>query len=269
MTAQPQPRATADSSPVAAEIDTRGILGVSVAMTDYAGAIDAMDAMIASRERGYVCAVAVHALTVGLDDPEMADALRGATLVLPDGMPVVWALRSLGAEISDRVYGPDLMLRACERSLVNGARHFLYGGRDREATLALAKALRRRYPGIAIAGSWTPPYRELTAAEAEEVVEVIDGSGADIVWVGTGSPRQEKWMARMRRRVEAPVMVGVGAAFDFHAGLVRQAPPWMQRRGLEWLFRASRAPRRLGPRYLRDNPAFLGLWAREWLRARR
>jgi len=248
---------------------TRRLLGVDFCEIDYEEALRRIEAMVAARERGYVCHVSVNALMNARREPAAMSALGGADLVLPDGMPVVWALRSLGAEISERVYGPDLMLRACERSLVNGARHFLYGGRDREATLALAKALRRRYPGIAIAGSWTPPYRELTAAEAEEVVEVIDGSGADIVWVGTGSPRQEKWMARMRRRVEAPVMVGVGAAFDFHAGLVRQAPPWMQRRGLEWLFRASRAPRRLGPRYLRDNPAFLGLWAREWLRARR
>jgi N-acetylglucosaminyldiphosphoundecaprenol N-acetyl-beta-D-mannosaminyltransferase len=248
---------------------TRRLLGVDFSLVDYEGALRRIEAMVATRERGYVCHVAVNALMNARREPAAIEALRGAKLVLPDGMPVVWALRSLGADISDRVYGPDLMLLACEGSLRSGARHFLYGGRDREATAALAAALRRRYPGVALAGSWTPPYRPLTAAEAEEVIELIDGSGADIVWVGTGSPRQEKWMAWMRPRLQAPVLVGVGAAFDFHAGLVRQAPPWMQRRGLEWLFRLSRAPRRLGPRYLRDNPAFLVLWAREWLRARR
>jgi N-acetylglucosaminyldiphosphoundecaprenol N-acetyl-beta-D-mannosaminyltransferase len=236
---------------------------------DYEGALRRIEAMVARRERGYVCHVSVNALMNANREPAAMSALREADLVLPDGMPVVWALRSLGAELRDRVYGPELMSRAFERSIRSGTRHFLYGGRDRGATAALTAALRRRYPGAAIAGSWTPPYRPLTDPEAEEVIELIDGSGADIVWVGTGSPRQEKWMAQMRPRLEAPVMVGVGAAFDFHAGLVRQAPPWMQRRGLEWLFRASRAPRRLGPRYLRDNPAFLALWAREWLRARR
>jgi N-acetylglucosaminyldiphosphoundecaprenol N-acetyl-beta-D-mannosaminyltransferase len=248
---------------------TRHLLGVDFCEIDYEGALRRIEEMVATRERGYVCHVSVNALMNARREPAAMSALRGADLVLPDGMPVVWALRSLGAEISDRVYGPDLMLRACERSLRSGARHFLYGGRDRAATVALAAALHRRYPGIAIAGSWTPPHRPLTAAEEAEVIELIDGSGADVVWVGTGSPRQEKWMARMRQRLEAPVLVGVGAAFDFHAGLVRQAPPWMGRRGLEWIFRLSQAPRRLAPRYLRDNPAFLGLWAREWLRARR
>jgi N-acetylglucosaminyldiphosphoundecaprenol N-acetyl-beta-D-mannosaminyltransferase len=161
------------------------------------------------------------------------------------------------------------MLILCERSLGSGARHFLYGGRDRDVTVALAAGLRERFPGIAIAGSWTPPFRDLTETEEAEVAELIDRSGADVVWVGTGSPRQERWMARMRPRLRAPVLVGVGAAFDFHAGLVRQAPGWMQRRGLEWLYRLGREPRRLGPRYLRDNPAFLALWARQWLRERR
>jgi N-acetylglucosaminyldiphosphoundecaprenol N-acetyl-beta-D-mannosaminyltransferase len=161
------------------------------------------------------------------------------------------------------------MLLECERSLGSGARHFLYGGRDRDVTAALGATLRQRFAGISIAGSWTPPHRELTTDEEDDVIELIDSSGADVVWVGTGSPRQEKWMARMRPRLRAPVLVGVGAAFDFHAGLVAQAPRWMQRRGLEWVYRAGREPRRLLPRYLRDNPAFLALWGRQWLRERR
>lgn len=237
-------------------------------MIDYEQAAARIEAMVASGERGYVCHAAVNTLMNARRDADVRAALDGAALVLPDGMPIVWALRSLGEEIADRVYGPDLMLLECERLLAPGARHFLYGGRDREATVALAAALRERFPGIAIAGSWTPPFRELTEAEETEVAELVDGSGADVVWVGTGSPRQEHWMARMRPRLRAPVLVGVGAAFDFHAGLVRQAPRWMQRRGLEWLHRLSRDPRRLGRRYLRDNPAFLALWAREWWRER-
>ena len=225
--------------------------------------------MIAAVETGYLCHAASSALVNGRRDPAVRRALRGATLVLPDGMPVVWALRALGERIEDRVYGPDLMLAACERLLSSGGRHFLYGGHDRDATVALAAALRKRFPGIAIAGSWTPPHRPLTAAEEEEVAALIDGAGSDVVWVGLGSPKQELWMGRMRPRLGAPVMVGVGAAFDFHAGRVAQAPAWMQRRGLEWAYRFSREPRRLGPRYLRDNPAFAAAFARQWLAERR
>jgi len=236
---------------------------------DYDEACRRIESMAGDGEPGYVCHVAVNSLLNARRDPQVSEALRGATLTLPDGMPIVWALRSLGEEIEDRVYGPDLMLKLCGRRDAGGLRHFLYGGRDRDATVALAAALRERFPGISIVGSWTPPYRDLTAVEEAEVVELIDGSGADIVWVGTGSPRQEKWMARMQPRLSVPVMVGVGAAFDFHAGLVAQAPRWMQRRGLEWAYRLRREPRRLAPRYLRDNPAFLALWARQWLAERR
>jgi len=242
---------------------------VDLSVVDYEGALQRIEAMIAAGERGYVCHVAVNALMNARREPAAMEALSGATLVLPDGMPVVWALRSLGERVPDRVYGPDLMLLECERSLRNGARHFLYGGRDGDATAALAATLRGRFPGISIAGSWTPPHRGLTGGEEDEVIGLIDSSDADIVWVGTGSPRQETWMASMRPRLRAPVLVGVGAAFDFHSGLVPQAPRWMQRRGLEWLYRAGREPRRLLPRYLRDNPAFLALWGRQWLRERR
>jgi N-acetylglucosaminyldiphosphoundecaprenol N-acetyl-beta-D-mannosaminyltransferase len=195
-------------------------------------------------------------------------ALRGSTMTVPDGMPVVWALRALGEPIEDRVYGPDLMLMACERLLPRRTGHFLYGGRDAAATAALEKGLKRRFPKLRIAGSRTPPFREPSQAEEQELVDAIDSSGAGVVWVGTGSPRQEKWMRRMRPQLRAPVLVGVGAAFDFHAGLVSQAPTWMQRRGLEWLYRLSREPRRLGPRYLRDNPAFLAAFLRQWLAER-
>jgi N-acetylglucosaminyldiphosphoundecaprenol N-acetyl-beta-D-mannosaminyltransferase len=247
---------------------TRNLLGVEFAVVDYGETVARIEAMIGAGERGYVCHAAVNALMNARRDSRVRAALAGATLTVPDGMPIVWALRSLGEPIADRVYGPDLMLVECERSLRSGARHFLYGGRDREATARLGKELERRFPGIEIAGRATPPFRPLSAAEEDEVAAAIDGSGADIVWVGLGSPRQEVWMARMRSRLRAAALVGVGAAFDFHAGLVPQAPAWMQRSGLEWLHRLRREPRRLGPRYLRDNPAFLALWARQWLRER-
>jgi len=248
---------------------TRQILGVDIALTDYEGELAAIDDLIATGGRGYFCHAAVGSVMNARRDPAVRAALSDATMTVPDGKPIVWALRSLGEEISERVYGPDLMLKACERSLQTGASHFLYGGRDEAATRALEESLGERFPGLQIAGSWTPPFRELTEEDRREVAERIDRSGADIVWVGIGSPRQELWMQRMRPQLRAPVLVGVGAAFDFHAGLVSQAPKWMGDRGLEWLYRLSREPRRLAPRYLRDNPAFVAAFARQWARERR
>ena len=239
---------------------TRAVLGVELAVTSYGDQLALIDAMIAGRDRGYFCHAAVNTVMNARRSPGAAGALRDSTLTLPDGMPLVWALRALGERIEDRVYGPDMMLLACERTR---ARHFLYGGRDPATTQRLAAALGERFPAIELAGQWTPPFRPLTAAEEREVAAAIDDSGADIVWVGTGSPRQEIWMRSMRERLEAPVLVGVGAAFDIHAGIVRQAPAWMQRHGLEWLHRLTREPRRLAPRYLRDNPAFVAAFARQ------
>jgi N-acetylglucosaminyldiphosphoundecaprenol N-acetyl-beta-D-mannosaminyltransferase len=247
---------------------TRNLLGVDVAVTDYDGALALIESMRDGREPGYLCHAAVSALMNARRDRRAGAALAESTATFPDGMPVVWALRALGEPISDRVYGPDLMLLACERSLRTGARHFLYGGHDRESTVALAAALRERFPGIAIAGSWTPPHRPLSPAEEDEVAALIDGAGSDIVWVGLGSPKQELWMSRMRDRLDAPVLVGVGAAFDFHAGLVPQAPEWMQRFGLEWAYRLVHEPRRLWKRYARYNPRFVVGFARQYARHR-
>ncbi|HEV7847427.1 MAG TPA: WecB/TagA/CpsF family glycosyltransferase [Thermoleophilaceae bacterium] len=263
---QPQPDdAAASPSAVADEIPTREILGVPIAMTDYRGAIDAMDTMIETRERGYVCAVAVHALTVGLDDPEMADALARATLVLPDGMPVVWAANLLGANLKDRVYGPELMLRYSDRCAERGHRVWLYGGRDQGSLVQLALSLRRRHPGINIVGGYSPPFREMSGEEEDALVDQVNSAKPDVLWVGIGVPKQEKWMARMRGRLDVPVMCAVGAAFDFHAGRISQAPSWMQQRGLEWIYRIAQEPRRLLPRYLYFNPRFVLAFARQYL----
>ena len=155
------------------------------------------------------------------------------------------------------MYGPDLMAAFCARAAERDVPIYLYGGRTPEALALLQARLRERFPGLRIAGAYSPPFRELSAAEEDEVVSRIDGSGAAVVWVGTGQPKQEKWMYRMRPRLAAPLLVGVGAAFDFHAGLVSQAPRWMQRAGLEWAYRLSREPRRLWRRYARYNPRFV------------
>jgi N-acetylglucosaminyldiphosphoundecaprenol N-acetyl-beta-D-mannosaminyltransferase len=265
---QPQPAAAARATAVAADIPTRDILGIPVAMTDYLGAVNAIDAMVDRRERGYVCAVAVHSLTVALDDPDMSEALRGASLVLPDGMPVVWAANMLGANLKERVYGPELMLRFSERCAERGHRVWLYGGRDQGSLAQLALNLRRRLPGINIVGGYSPPFRPMTAEEEDALVDQINAAKPDMLWVGIGVPKQEKWMARMRERLDVPVMCAVGAAFDFHAGRISQAPTWMQQRGLEWIYRLAQEPRRLLPRYLYSNPRFLLAFARQYIAGR-
>jgi len=249
-------------------VPTRRVLGVDLAATDYEGAMDAMDALVERRARGYVCAVATHAVMVAQDDPEMRAALSESTLTVPDGMPLVWAMNALGERLDDRVYGPDLMLRYIERCARRGHRVYLYGGRDDGALADLADNLRRRFEGLDVVGGYSPPFRALAPEEEAEVIARIEAARPDVLWVGIGVPKQEKWMLRMRPRLEVPVMCAVGAAFDFHAGLVPQAPQWLQRRGLEWLYRMTREPRRLAPRYLRYNPRFAVAAARQVARAR-
>jgi len=253
----------------AAGIRTREILGIPIALTDYNQAMDVMDSMIERREAGFVCAVPVHAVMVAQDDPEMYAALRRSTLSVPDGMPLVWAANLLGEDLPDRVYGPELMLRYNARCVERGHRVWLYGGRDQGHLVQLALRLRQRHDGIKIVGGYAPPFRPLTDEEEDALVKQINQSRPDVLWVGIGVPKQEKWMARMRERLEVPVMCGVGAAFDFHAGRISQAPRWMQERGLEWTYRIAQEPRRLLPRYLYFNPKFLASFSRQLLRERR
>ena len=243
------------------------VLGIPLALTDYERTMDWIDSMVSSRRHGYVSAAAVHLVMVSQEDPVTREAVLGCSLAVPDGQPLVWAMRALGHDAS-RVYGPDLMARYCERSAKTGTRMYLYGGRNQGALVQLALNLRQRYPGVKIVGGYSPPFRELTDEERDWVVGDIDACGADVVWVGIGQPKQEKWMAEFRARLDAPVLVGVGAAFDFHAGLVPQAPQWMQRMGLEWLYRLAHEPRRLWRRYLRYNPRFISGFARQYVRVR-
>jgi N-acetylglucosaminyldiphosphoundecaprenol N-acetyl-beta-D-mannosaminyltransferase len=250
-------------------LPTAEVLGFPIVLSDYEGVMDWMDAIVRARGRASITAAAVHLIMVAQEDAETRAAVLRATTV-PDGQPLVWALRALGHKHASRVYGPDLMAHYCARAASRtGARMFLYGGRDEGALEQLTAALRERFTGLDVVGGYSPPYRELTAAEHDAVVARINGSGADVVWVGTGQPKQEKWMAQMRDRLDAPILVGVGAAFDFHAGIVRQAPSWMQRAGIEWLFRLSREPRRLWRRYARYNPRFVAAFAREYAAHRR
>jgi N-acetylglucosaminyldiphosphoundecaprenol N-acetyl-beta-D-mannosaminyltransferase len=242
---------------------TDEILGIRLGLIDYEQTLAWIDAMAAEREQGYVCVCNVHTVMASHEDAELRAALVSSSLNVPDGQPLVWALNALGHSLTDRVYGPELMARACARAASNGLRFYLYGGRNQGALVQLALNLRRRYPGIKIVGGYSPPHRPLTGEEQAAVVSEINQADADVVWVGIGVPKQEKWMAALRPLLDAPVLIGVGAAFDFHAGLVPQAPPWLQRVGLEWAYRLAHEPRRLWRRYLRYNPRFVAAFARQ------
>src|SRR5829696_4221544 len=257
------------SAAVPRVLRSEAVLGIPLAITDYETTLDWIDAAVHGRRRGYLCVAAVHTVMACQEDPELRDAVLAADFTVPDGQPLVWALKLLGHGLEDRVYGPELMERACARAARSGQRFYLYGGRSHGGLAELARSLRLRHPGLQIVGGHCPPFRPLSEAEEDDVVAEINRSRADVVWVGIGVPKQEKWMARMRDRLDAPVLVGVGAAFDFHAGLVPQAPERLQRIGLEWAFRLSHEPRRLWRRYARYNPLFVLGFAKQYIAHRR
>ena len=248
---------------------TVDVLDIPLALTDYSRMIDWMEAFVRARQRGYICVCNVHAVMASGEDPQLRTALMESAVNVPDGQPLVWAINALGHSLNGRVYGPELMWRACAHAANTGQRFYLYGGRNQGALVQLALNLRQNHPGVKIVGGYSPPHRPLTSEEREAVVEEINRSRADVVWVGIGVPKQEKWMMEMRPLLDAPLLVGVGAAFDFHAGLVPQAPAWMQRAGLEWAYRLAHEPRRLWRRYLRYNPRFVGAVARQLAEHRR
>lgn len=248
---------------------TASVVGVPLALTDYEHTLDWIEAQVSAGEKGYVCVCNVHTVMASNEDEELHEALHRSSFNVPDGQPLVWALNALGHSLGARVYGPELMARACARAMASNQRFYLYGGRNQGALVQLALNLRQRFPGLRIVGGYSPPHRPLTDEEDAAVVDEINRSRADIVWVGIGVPKQEKWMARMRPRLDAQVLVGVGAAFDFHAGLVPQAPSWLQEAGLEWAYRLAHEPRRLWPRYVRYNPRFLHAFGGQLARHRR
>lgn len=247
---------------VMARFGRADILGVSVSAINTIQAIQAIDRWICQREQHYVCVTGVHGIMESQRDAKLKQIHNSAGLVTPDGMPLVWLSRLQGLSWVERVYGPDLMLAVCQHSLVAKYRHYFYGG-DQGVAETMVSRLRQQFPGLQVAGSWSPPFRALTHDEDEEAVRLINLTEPDIVWVGLSTPKQEYWMHEHLGRLTAPVMVGVGAAFDFHAGVKKQAPRWMQRSGLEWSFRLMSEPRRLWRRYLINNPAFLWLLLRD------
>jgi len=242
------------------------VLGVGVSAINMDHALEEIDNWIIGGFRKYVCVTGVHGVMESQRDDSLRQIHNAAGLVTPDGMPLVWLSRWRGFRHTTRVYGPDLMLAVCERSIATGYRHFFYGGHE-GVPERLVQRLTKRFPGLAVAGIYSPPFRSMTDDEREDVIRSINEVKPDIVWVGLGTPKQEHWMADHVERLSAAVLIGVGAAFDFHAGLKRQAPQWMQRSGLEWLFRLSSEPRRLWRRYLVNNPLFIWLTLMQMWRA--
>jgi N-acetylglucosaminyldiphosphoundecaprenol N-acetyl-beta-D-mannosaminyltransferase len=244
------------SAPNPSPLTRVDVLGLPVSAGRADEALDVVTGWIERRERSYATFMTVHAVMESQRRTDVLAAHRGAGLVACDGMPLVWATRRAGVAAAERVYGPDFMLALCARAELEGWTSFFYGGKPGVAD-TLAAGMRKRFPDMKIAGTYSPPFRAPTAEEEAEVDALINTSQPDIVWVGISTPKQELWMARHRATLDASVLLGVGAAFDFHAGAVRQAPVWMQRLGLEWCFRLAMEPRRLAGRYLRNNPSFV------------
>lgn len=236
------------------------VLGVGVCAINMEIALDTIDQWISAKKSNYVTVTGVHGVVESQFDEDLRRIFNEAGMVTPDGMPMVWLGRRRGFEFTDRVYGPDLLLAVCERLQSAGFRHFFYGVNDGVPEL-LRDKLVKRYPGLQVVGTYSPPFRPLSDEEQTTVIDMINDADPDIVWVGLGMPKQERWMAAHVGRLKATVLIGVGAAFDFHAGLKKQAPKWMQRSGLEWFFRLMSEPRRLWRRYLKTNSLFLLLIA--------
>jgi N-acetylglucosaminyldiphosphoundecaprenol N-acetyl-beta-D-mannosaminyltransferase len=232
------------------------VLGVGVSALNLD---QARDLVLGTRGRprcGYVCLGTVHNVSEARRDPAYRRILNDSWLTTPDGMPLVWLAHRQGRHAVTRVYGPDLMLAVCAAGRASGLRHFFYGGAPGVAA-ELRVRLCQLFPGLEVVGTHTPPFRPLTADEFAEFQAVIAAGRPDVIWVGLGTPKQDRFMAEVWDRLDAGVLIGVGAAFDFLSGRRRQAPRWMQHSGLEWLFRLIQEPRRLAYRYLVFNPLFI------------
>ncbi len=244
------------NDPAATPIARVNVLGVGVSAINLDSALEAIGRAVAAKTKGYICVTGVHGVSEAQGDPLFRRILNRAFLNTPDGMPMVWMGRLCGFKQMRRVYGPDLMLLLAQASPARGYTHFFSGGAPGVAETLKAN-LQRRFPGLQVVGTYTPPFRPLEPAEERELAEMVRQAKPDFFWVGLSTPKQERFMAQYWQKLDATLFLGVGAAFDFHAGRVPQAPRWMQRTGLEWLFRLGSEPRRLWKRYLRNNPLFI------------
>jgi N-acetylglucosaminyldiphosphoundecaprenol N-acetyl-beta-D-mannosaminyltransferase len=243
-----------DSAPARRTFD---VLGTNVDLVQVPSAIERIERWISEGKKGsYVTLTNVHAVMEAYKDPDFKRVLNDASMVCPDGMPLIWLGRMHGHDLRRRVYGPELMWEFFRRAQDKSYSHFFYGGQP-TVLEKLVGELERDFPGIRIAGAYSPPFRSLTQAEKNEVVNMINSTGANILWVGLGCPKQERWMHEHRDLLNVNVMLGVGQAFDIHAGTLNQAPSWMREHGLEWLFRLCTEPKRLWRRYLIYNSKFV------------
>jgi len=247
----------------AAESEDRGagaprvnLLGVLITPTNLADTVKTLETWRAEGKREYVCCVSVHGIVEAQSDPAFRSVLSRAALTTQDGMPLVWWCQHAGFKAASRACGRDVMLAMCEIAAEKGHRHYFYGGAPGIPELLVAN-LTKRFPGLPIAGYRSPPFRQLSPGEDAREVAMINETKPDFVWIGLGTPKQDRWMADHLGKIEAAAMLGVGAAFDFHAGVKSNAPQWMQRSGLEWLFRLASEPRRLAGRYLIGNSIFV------------
>jgi len=235
------------------------VLGVGVHTLNMRTAVDVIAAALAKGDKGYVCVSPVHSIIEARRDDGFRNILNRSMLTTPDGMPLVWVGRAQGFKDMDRVYGPDLMLAVCRASVETGWTHFLYGGKDNGALEKLKANLETKFPGIRIVGAYCPPFRSLSQEEDRELVSKVADVRPDLFWVGVGCPKQEQFMAAHLSGLDTKVMLGVGAAFDIHAGLKREPPTWVKRIGMQWFHRFCQEPGRLWRRYLFTNSLFIVL----------
>ncbi len=241
----------------------QNILGVQISLLNLERAVANIHKWIMEKDRQYVCVTPAHGVMDCYNDPSLREIFNQSGMTTPDGMSIVWLLKLYGHKNISRVYGPDLLIATCEAGLDQNWRHFFYGG-DPGVSYQLSEKLLSQFPNLQIVGNYSPPFRSLNKVERQEVIDRITDANPDIVWVGLSTPKQEKWMKEFISLVDVSVMIGVGAAFDFLSGTKRQAPKWVQRTGLEWLFRFLSEPSRLWPRY-RQYPKFLFLSLFQWI----
>lgn len=245
----------------------QSILGVEINITNMPQVTATIHDWIVRRDPHYVCVTPAHSIMDCHYNPSLLTVFNQSGLTTPDGMSVVWTLRLMGHQDVERVYGPDLMLALCKTSIEHGYHHYFYGGAQ-GVVEELSGRLNTIYPGLQVAGNYTPPFGEISPEEEQHIIEHIQAASPDILWVGLSSPRQEIWMAEHVNKLDVPVLIGVGAAFDFLSGRKPQAPKWIQRSGFEWLYRFIREPTRMWPRYSR-YPLFVLLLTAQFLGIRK
>lgn len=263
----PQPNAIRKAMKLdALSVENTFVLGMKVSWTNYQHASDLIVSWAHERASKYVCVATVNNVMESYDSGTFQAVMNEADLVTPDGMPVVWAISLLGGRKATRVYGPDLTPAVLEKAEIAGIPVGFYGASP-HVLRRLVERMQQRYPALQIAYAFSPPFRALSVSEDQEIIDAISRSGARILFVGLNTPKQDYWMAAHREKIQA-VMIGVGAAFDFLAGSKPQAPRWMMKAGLEWLFRLATEPRRLWKRYLKHNPRFLIFFALQLLKSK-